>query len=433
MAALLGFVLLSFVAAVTTNAWRQCSVLDFNATGDGKSYDTEAIARAIAACAGGGTVVLPAGKTYLTGGGHVLGSNMALEVQKGAVLRLTNDTKHLMTNWSVIAANVSQGVAYTFSTFLSSANASNVSFYGQGTVDGGGEWCWSWANRPHGSPNIMFFESIHGLMISGLTVKNPCGWTIHPHNVDNLHIHDISILCEPVQYHYNTDGIDPDSCTNVLIEDVHYACGDDAVAVKASHPGCKPSKNVTVRRLYSGGRGGLTVGSEIQGGVEDTTFEDSVSTGASGIRVSQQNQQGGYIRNLVFKNISFSWGDKWAFQKKSFMFGIGQSYPAPVGSPTRCPGMPAQPVAHGVHYENLTVIKAPPGLRIGSLSCDPDAGGVESCTNFSVRGIKLLDAPKPLPLTCANVHGTIIDFSPADASKCVMLNGTAAARPHANI
>ena len=78
-----------------------------------------------------------------------------------------------------------------------------------------------------------------------------------------------------------------------------------------------------------------STGSEIQGGVEDVTFEDCTSTGVSGIRISQQAHRGGYLKNAAFRNITFDWGDSFAFEKKTYLFGVGQSYAN--GGPV-CPG-----------------------------------------------------------------------------------------------
>ena len=77
-------------------------------------------------------------------------------------------------------------------------------------------------------------------------------------------------------YSKNTDGIDPDSCTNVLIEDYVYCGGDDAVAVKsgwnfAGQRFNMSSRNITVRNAVSGCRGGFTIGSEMSGGVSDVS------------------------------------------------------------------------------------------------------------------------------------------------------------------
>ncbi len=64
------------------------SILNHGAAGDGQTLDTAAIQSAIDACAenGGGTVLLPAGKTYLAGS-FELKSNIEFRVERGAVLK----------------------------------------------------------------------------------------------------------------------------------------------------------------------------------------------------------------------------------------------------------------------------------------------------------------------------------------------------------
>ena len=250
---------------------RICTVTDYNTTGDGKTFDTAAIDAALHDCAGGGVVVLPGPNTFLTAGGHVLRSNMGLEVQAGAVLLQSPDpSKGSAANTSIPCGNAPVPHFAGFSAgcaMLSAQNASNVSIYGAGAIRGAGapNTCWNYAG---GTPfaNLLKFAFIHNLRIFSVSLQNPCGWTVHPQHCRDVAIQNITISCEPVQYHYNTDGIDPDSCVDVLIEDLNYSCGDDAVAVKASYPGCQPTRNITIRRLKSGGRGGLTIGSEVQGG-----------------------------------------------------------------------------------------------------------------------------------------------------------------------
>src|SRR4051794_31081110 len=66
------------------------TITDYGAAGDGKTMNTEAIAKAIAACkdAGGGAVEIPPGN-FLTGPFKLV-SKMELRLQEGATLRFTD-------------------------------------------------------------------------------------------------------------------------------------------------------------------------------------------------------------------------------------------------------------------------------------------------------------------------------------------------------
>src|SRR6059058_530500 len=67
------------------------NIADYGAVPDGKSLNTQAIVKAIDACksAGGGTVVIPAGK-YATGPFNLI-SRMHLHFEDGATLIFTDD------------------------------------------------------------------------------------------------------------------------------------------------------------------------------------------------------------------------------------------------------------------------------------------------------------------------------------------------------
>ena len=64
----------------------------------------------------------------------------------------------------------------------------------------------------------------------------------------------------------NTDGIDPESCEDVLILGTHISVGDDCVAIKSgklymAEKHFRRTERVTVRNcLFEKGHGGVTVG-----------------------------------------------------------------------------------------------------------------------------------------------------------------------------
>ena len=67
--------------------------------------------------------------------------------------------------------------------------------------------------------------------VSGLTLANSPFWTTHFYDCDGVHVHHVHILAPDGSP--NTDGFDPDSSRNVLIEHSTYAGGDDCIAIKS--------------------------------------------------------------------------------------------------------------------------------------------------------------------------------------------------------
>ena len=313
---------------------RTCDVMHHGAKGDGVTPDTQAIVAAIAACsaAGGGTVLLPRGKRFLSLPFN-LTSNMVLAVE-GTLLA---PAKPDLTRWPRLphfpSYQLSRSGHWTrYAPLVGAYNATNITITGRGTgtIDGRGPWWWGTvAGNPKldaERPRLVEPEWVRGLAVRDITLTQSPYWTLHPIYCEDVAITNIIITgyfapvdsadsgAAPIPP-YNTDGIDPDSCSNVLIENYTYCGGDDAVAVKSgwNWAGIQfgmPSKNILVRNATSGCRGGFTIGSEMSGGVENVTFIDSVSTGQCGMRVSSELGRGGYVRDVRFENIQFS-GFSW--------------------------------------------------------------------------------------------------------------------------
>jgi hypothetical protein len=251
---------------------------------------------------------------------------------------------------------------------------------------------------------------------SNISIHNSPSWTIHPYFSSNIHIHHVNITDDaPGDAHFNTDGIDPNSCENVLIEDYYYCGGDDAIAIKsgwnvAGMLYAKPSKNITVRRSSSGCRGGWTVGSEAMGGVEDVVFEDLVSTSESGIRISAELMRGGFFKNIVFRNLTFGWTSLAIPNhnpNKTFFLHVEQNYPNG-GTYPPCNGCPippltpnmTTPVFDGIRFEQILILDAPKGFKMGGFDCT-----VAPCKNVTFDTIITASGvPPPQPLQC---KGTI--------------------------
>ncbi|XP_027338442.1 probable polygalacturonase isoform X1 [Abrus precatorius] len=190
---------------------------------------------------------------------------------------------------------------------------SNVVITGQnGTVDGQGKIWWElWWNRTleHTRGHLLELMNSDNVLISNLTFRNSPFWTIHPVYCSNVLIKGMTILA-PLNAP-NTDGIDPDSSTNVCIEDNYIESGDDLVAIKSGWDQygitmARPSTNIIVRRV-SGTTptcSGVGIGSEMSGGISNIKIENlHVWDSAAGVRIKSDKGRGGYITNVSISDI----------------------------------------------------------------------------------------------------------------------------------
>ena len=157
-------------------------------------------------------------------------------------------------------------------------------------------------------PPAIQFYNCRNVTIQDITVRNSPFWTIHPVYCENLEISGVTIT-NP-QDAPNTDGIDIDSCTGVLVQDCVISVGDDGIALKSGSGADglrvnRPTRDVTVRNCTVGaGHGGIVIGSETAGGIQQVLTEECRFIGTDrGIRIKSRRGRGGKIADLVFRNI----------------------------------------------------------------------------------------------------------------------------------
>jgi len=196
--------------------------------------------------------------------------------------------------------------------FVFAVGGSNISISGAGTIDGAGYYWWSKASRDLdpgvGRPHLMELQNVSGVSVTGVTLLNSAFWTFHPTYCRDVHIHHMQIQIP--WGGFNGDGIDVDSCQNVLIEHNFINCGDDHVTIlsgvgKAGQAFGMPSRNITVRDNRLGTGMGLSVGSSVSGGVEDVLYTRNVMNETAGqwgmgIHIKTRTTYGGYIRNVAY-------------------------------------------------------------------------------------------------------------------------------------
>jgi polygalacturonase len=286
------------------------SVVDFGAVGDGGTDDTAAFETAIKILQenGGGILVVTSNR-YLIRPIN-LTSHMVLELQADTTILGMADEDA----WPVIqdAPNTSLGPHLT--SLIHGDHLENVTIQGYGNssvVDGQGAYWWDKAHKNtlkyKRGRMIEFFHS-RDVSVFDIRMVNAPYWNNHFFDCDNVHVARVAI--EAPEHSPNTDGWDPNSSRNVLIEDSHYAAGDDCVAIKSGWD-CygvdydTPSVNITVRNVTCHGfSAGIAIGSEMSGGISNVTVQHVRFTKANKpVDIKVSKKRGGYVRDVVYRDI----------------------------------------------------------------------------------------------------------------------------------
>ena len=316
----------SLLAHAATGAKSVFNVRDFGAVGDGAALDTGALNRAIgaAAAAGGGTVYLPPGK-YLTGTVE-LKSHVTLEIEAGATILGSENPDDYPSTKSVWGDDTEMMAPLIFA-----ADAENITITGRGTIDGQGAIWWKRVrlNEPkkfppgpqtdedraearkmsRGRPHLIRPIRCKDVLIEHVNLVNSAEWNVHPMLCDTVRIDGITITAPATNAH-NTDGINPEACRNVQIVNCRIDTGDDCVTLKSglNELGRKmgrPDENITIANcvMYHG-HGGVTIGSEMSGGVRNVVVANCVFNGTDiGIRIKSQRGRGGVVEGVSVSNV----------------------------------------------------------------------------------------------------------------------------------
>ncbi|MFL5617089.1 MAG: glycoside hydrolase family 28 protein [Gemmatimonadaceae bacterium] len=327
-----------------TFAARVFPVTRYGAKSDGVTDSGAAFRRAIAACAaaGGGRVVVEGG-TFLTGPIH-LRSRVNLEVKEGATIRFLTDPKayeqYVLTRFEGVELMGLSPLIYAY-------HAHDIAITGRGTLDGqaGNTVWWHWNGSPRygwkqGAGNqraarAQLFEMAErnvpvasrrfgvdsylrppfiqpygctNVLVEGVTIRNSPMWEINPVLCHNVTVRGVQIA----SHGPNNDGCDPESCRDVLIEHCLFDTGDDCIAIKSGRnaDGRRvnvPTENVIIRDCeMRDGHGGVTIGSEISGGVRHVYAErnkmDSPQLDRA-LRFKNNAMRGGVLEHIYMRDV----------------------------------------------------------------------------------------------------------------------------------
>ncbi len=283
------------------------NVRDFGALGDGRTVETRALQSAIDACRaqGGGMVFFPAGQ-YLTGS-LTLRDDIHLMLDAGATLLGSENPD----DYPVISHRWEGAEQETYAPLLTARNIKNITVSGRGRIDGqGGVWWQRYKEKTlkYPRPRLISFADCEHVLIEGVTLVNSPSWTVNPVRCTDLAVRGVTIVNPPDSP--NTDGINPDSCQNVRISDCYVSAGDDCITLKAGneteHPDRRaPCRDITiVNCTLAHGHGGVVIGSEMNGGVQNVVIANCVFTGTDrGIRLKSRRGRGGIVEDVRASNL----------------------------------------------------------------------------------------------------------------------------------
>ncbi|CAN1136206.1 Probable polygalacturonase [Linum perenne] len=288
------------------------NLTDFGGVGDGITVNTAAFERAVSAISklgkrGGGQLNVPPGK-WLTAPFN-LTSHITLFLAEDAVILGIQDEKY----WTLMPPLPSYGYGREhpgsrYGSLIHGQNLKDVVITGHnGTIDGQGETWWKkyrqkLLNHTRGPLVQIMFSS--DIVITNITLRNSPFWTLHPYDCKNVTIRNVTILA-PIFQAPNTDGIDPDSCEDMIIEDCYISVGDDGIAIKSGWDQYgiaygRPSRNIIIRNLVVRSMSaGISIGSEMSGG---NVF---IWNSRRAVRIKTAPGRGGYVRQITYRNLTF--------------------------------------------------------------------------------------------------------------------------------
>ncbi|SOD12158.1 glycoside hydrolase family 28 protein [Pedobacter xixiisoli] len=346
-------------AALPTFKTDTVNITQYGAKPNGQTLNTKYINDAILACSrkGGGVVFVPAG-LWLTGP-IVLQNNVNLHVSRSAILFFTDD----FNQFPLVKGNYEGKPQMRNQSPVSGTNLSNIAITGQGVIDGNGdvwrmvkkdaltepEWKAKLASggllsddgrtwypsektkKAHAMkepglitsdktnifynevkdflrPTLVNLTHCKKVLIEGVTFQNSPAWGLHLLMSEDLTLKNVTV--KNPDYAQNGDGLDLESCKNVLIDGCTFDVGDDGICIKSGkdEEGRKrgmPTENVVIKNSFVyKGHGGFVIGSEMSGGARNIFISDCSFMGTDkGLRFKTARGRGGVVENIYIRNI----------------------------------------------------------------------------------------------------------------------------------
>jgi polygalacturonase len=406
---------------------RDFPIARYGAREGGREVATPAITAAIAACsaAGGGRVTVPPGR-FLTGAIH-LKSNVDLHLEEGATLLFSNNPKDYLP---LVYTRFEGTECMNYSPLIYAWEQTNIAITGSGVLDGQADADHWWPMKSQArrtelvaaaDRDVPVRERIFGggaslrpnffqpyrstnILVEGISIRRSPMWELNPVLCRNVTVRNVKIS----SHGPNNDGCDPESSTDVLIEDCDFDTGDDCIAIKSgrNRDGRRvgaPCENVIVRNCHMrDGHGGVSIGSEVSGGVRNVFMENNRMDSPHlerALRIKTNSWRGGALENFVFRNNTVG-------EVAEAVVDIDFYYPEGPAGPI---GGGFRPVMRNVVVENISSERSKYALYLRGYPDAPISGvRVAGCTFRNVAQADVIENVTDLALENDRRNGAVM-------------------------
>lgn len=441
------------VFIIPTFQHKTFNITDFGAKPDTTINNQKAIQKAIDEChqSGGGTVVLPEGTwktSYLE-----LKSNVNLNLSEGATLSFIDSIAlyavPTFTRWEGLEC-------MNYHPLLYAKDQENIAITGSGKIKGNGEVWWAHARgtqkkslkklydlveagvKPEQRncldfepssylrPSMVQFISCKNVLVDGIELHSGPMWTTHFVYCESVIARNLTVLTVGG----NNDGIVPDACNGMLIDNCFFSTGDDCIVIKSglNEDGWrvgKASENIVIKNCKTKhGHGGVVIGSEMSGGVRNVYAHDcDFSQTERGVRIKSMKGRGGLIENLWFEDIKMD-------NIKREAIRINMHY----GSSSIEPRSDSLPTFRNIHIKNITSTNSRFAIRINgidshyvdqiyfeNLKLKSENGiYIENTQNAHFKNVESI-TDKEYPMTIINVKDITFDSLKLSSTRDTMI------------
>jgi polygalacturonase len=412
-------------ACTTLSAQLATSNEQFSSSAESSPPDTSRIQAALNSCSGSGRAVVlaPGGSNNaFLSGPLTLPASVTLLIDDGATLYASrNPANYQVSGQATCGTVASSGNGCAPFINVTGSNAAIMGTRGagggQGAINGRGD-------QAILGTSGTWWDLAQAAKTAGQKQNNPR--LIEARRVNNLVVYDVDLVNAPIFHLYfeggngltvwgiriktpatarNTDGIDPDSATNVTVNDSYIQDGDDGIAIKTNSAA---ASNMTIENSHFYGTHGISIGSQTQFGVSNILVTNNtvsgvdssgnVSTDNNGIRIKTSSSEGGTVNQVTYDGTCLT-GVRHALEFNPF-YSTGNGSTTPYFTNIVVNGLKsvssqssAQSVIDGYNSSHLL------GLTLENVSLDATSSSAEFAsvgtfnTNISPSGTDVTVTP----------------------------------------